>query len=183
MVALQTPRADLNWQAPNFSLSATDGKIYKLNQIKGQNGTLVMFICNHCPFVKAILDKLIKDVKEMQNYGIGVVAIMSNDTSLYEEDSFENMQKLTTEKKLPFPYLWDKTQEIAKNYGAICTPDFFGFDKDLKLQYRGRFDESGMKPSENSSRDLFHSMVEVSKIGKVTKEQLSSIGCSIKWKN
>lgn len=182
MVALQTPEVNIDWQAPDFSLAGTDGKKYSLSDVKGKNGLVVMFICNHCPFVKAIIDKIIRDMKELQQLGIGSVAIMSNNSEEYPEDSFENMQKLATSKNFPFPYLIDKTQEIAKQYGAVCTPDFFGFNSDLKLQYRGRLDDAGVNNKPDAARDLFNAMSEIAKTGYGPAIQKSSIGCSIKWK-
>lgn len=181
MVALTTPEAELNWLAPDFSLKGTDGKTYTLNDVKGENGLVVMFICNHCPFVKAILDKIIRDVIELKEHGVGAVAIMSNNMAEYAEDSFENMKKLAEAKSFPFPYLVDETQEIAKRYNAVCTPDFFGFNADLKLQYRGRLDDSGMQNKSDAARDLFNAMVEIAKTGSGPEQQKPSIGCSIKW--
>jgi len=181
MVALQTPNVDINRPAPDFKIQATDGKTYTLNDVKGKNGLVVMFICNHCPFVKAILDKIIRDMKELKELGVGSVAIMSNDPAEYPEDSAENMRKLADEKNFPFPYLIDETQEVAKKYGAVCTPDFFGFNADLELQYRGRLDESGMNNKPDAPRDLFNAMVEISKTGNSHAVQKASIGCSIKW--
>jgi peroxiredoxin len=182
MVALNTPEVDINWQAPDFKLLGTDGKTYSLNDVKGKNGLVVMFICNHCPFVKAILDKIIRDMSDLKRLGVGAVAIMSNNALEYPEDSFENMQKLEASKNFPFPYLIDETQEVAKEYGAVCTPDFFGFNADLKLQYRGRLDDSGMNNKSDANRDLFYAMSEISETGKGPAIQKQSIGCSIKWK-
>ena len=141
-----------------------------------------MFICNHCPFVQAILDNIIRDARELAALGISSVAIMSNDVDLYHADSFANMQKLAAEKNFPFPYLLDQTQEVAKAYGAVCTPDFFGFDKNLRLQYRGRLDNSGKNHSESGERELFNAMSMVAETGVGPAKQLASIGCSIKWK-
>jgi peroxiredoxin len=183
MAALTTPEVNIDWQAPDFSLLGTDGKKYTLSDVKGKNGLVVMFICNHCPFVKAILDKIIRDMSELQALGINAVAIMSNDTAEYPDDSFENMQELATAKNFPFPYLIDETQEVAKQYDAVCTPDFFGFNADLKLQYRGRLDDSGRDNKPDGSRDLFMAMSEIAKTGKGPEVQKSSIGCNIKWKN
>jgi len=182
MVALTTPEVNINWQAPDFSLTGTDGKKYSLSDVKGTNGLVAMFICNHCPFVKAILDKIIRDMTELKELGISAVAIMSNDTAEYPDDSFENMKKLAAAKNFPFPYLIDETQEIAKKYGAVCTPDFFGFNADLKLQYRGRLDDSGMNNKPDASRDLFLAMSKIAKTGRGPEVQKYSIGCNIKWK-
>lgn len=183
MVALSTPEVDNEFAAVDFSLKGTDGKTYTLSDIKGANGTLIMFICNHCPYVKAVIDKIIRDANELKKAGIGIAAISSNDVSEYPEDSFENMQKLSKEKNLPFPYLIDETQRIAKAYGAVCTPDFFGFNRDLKLQYRGRLDDSGKSDKPAASRDLFNAMMQVAQLDKGPRVQYPSIGCSIKWKD
>ena len=166
MVALETPEANIGWQAPDFNLKGTDEESYNLEKAKGENGLVVMFICNHCPFVKAILEKIIRDANELKQHGINCIAIMSNDTENYPEDNFENMKNLALEMNLPFPYVIDESQEVAKAYGAVCTPDFFGFDKDLKLQYRGRLDDSGMTKKEDGERDLFEAMIEVATSGK-----------------
>ena len=136
-MAAETPICNFGEPAKPFDLIATDGKRYSLNDVRGPNGVLVMFICNHCPYVKSVLDRIVRDVKELEAYGIGAVGIMSNDTVTYPDDSFENMQRLAEEKQLPFPYLFDETQEVARAYDAVCTPDFFGYNGDLELQYRG----------------------------------------------
>lgn len=182
MVALETPEVQIGWNAPNFDLKATDGNIYNLEKAKGENGLVVMFICNHCPFVKAIMDKIIRDAAELKKHGVNSIAIMSNDAESYPDDNFDNMKKLAEELDFPFPYVIDETQEIAKAYDAVCTPDFFGFDADLKLQYRGRLDDSRMQQKTDGERELFDAMVDVAKTGKSDKPQNSSIGCSIKWK-
>lgn len=174
------PVCDFNWQAPDFNLPAADGKSYSLDEIKGPNGTLVMFICNHCPYVKSILDRIIRDGVALQKLGIGVVAINSNDASTYPDDSFENMKKL----QLPFPYLHDETQDIARAYDAVCTPDFFGFNADMGLQYRGRLDASGRTANQpDLKRDLFEALQQVANSGQGPRDQIASMGCSIKWKN
>lgn len=144
---------------------------------------LFTVVGNHCPYVKAILPRLIADVRELQTLGINTVAIMSNDSTDYPEDSFENMQKIAQEMDFPFPYLWDERQTVAKAYGAVCTPDFFGFNNKGELQYRGRFDESRKETAPNSTRDLFHAMKLIAETGQGPKEQIVSIGCSIKWKS
>lgn len=183
MVSLETPVCDFGLDAIDFSLPGVDGKTWTLQQCKGENGLLVMFICNHCPYVKAIRERIVRDTKELLEYGINSVAIMSNDPSLYEEDSFENMKKVAEEFQFPFPYLMDETQEIAKAYGAVCTPDFFGYNKDLQLQYRGRLDASRKETAPaDVARDLFNAMVAVAKTGNGPQEQIPSMGCSIKWK-
>jgi len=164
-------------------LPGVDGKTWSLQECNGENGLLVMFICNHCPYVKAIRERLVRDTKELQQYGINSVAIMSNDPALYEEDSFENMKKVAAEFQFPFPYLLDDTQAVAKAYGAVCTPDFFGYNGDLKLQYRGRLDASRKDTAAaDARRDLFEAMVQVAKTGQGPQEQIPSMGCSIKWK-
>jgi peroxiredoxin len=182
MVSLQPPLCDFGWPAPSFNLLGTDGQRYTLENARGTNGLLVMFICNHCPYVKSIRDRIIRDVRELQQHGIQTIAIMSNDPADYAEDSFENMQKIAEQYAYPFPYVWDETQQIAKDYGAVCTPDFFGFNADLKLQYRGRLDASRKEAVAGASRDLFDAMVQVAKTGHGPREQIASMGCSIKWK-
>jgi len=184
MVSLETPVCDFGADAIDFSLPGVDGKTWTLQECKGENGLLVMFICNHCPYVKAIRERIVRDTKELLQYGINSVAIMSNDPSLYEEDSFENMKKVAAEFQFPFPYLMDETQEVAKAYGAVCTPDFFGYNKDLKLQYRGRLDASRKDTAPGDARrDLFEGMVQVAKTGQGPQDQIPSMGCSIKWKD
>ncbi|MGD8588565.1 MAG: thioredoxin family protein [Chromatiales bacterium] len=182
MVSLQTPVCDFGAPAPDFSLPGVDGKQWSLSDCMGEKGLLVMFICNHCPYVKAIRDRIIRDARELQGYGINCVAIMSNDPSDYPEDSFENMQKIAAELDFPFPYLLDETQQVAKVYGAVCTPDFFGYNADLQLQYRGRLDESRKEAAASDvRRDLFEAMKQVAETGQGPAEQIPSMGCSIKW--
>jgi peroxiredoxin len=181
MVRTDTPVCEFNQAAPDFNLKGVDGKQHSLASLRGENGLLVMFICNHCPYVKSIIDRIIRDAKELKALGVNAVAIMSNDPSDYEEDSFENMGKIAEEMDFPFPYLIDETQEVAKAYGAVCTPDFFGYNKDLGLQYRGRLDESRKESVANAKRDLFEAMKEVAATGKGPTEQIPSMGCSIKW--
>ncbi len=181
MASIQPPVCDFGWQAPDFSLKNVDGTTLSRDLLMGKNGLLVMFICNHCPYVKAILPRLIADVTELKMLGVNTVAIMSNDPTDYPEDSFENMQRIANDMDFPFPYLIDPTQEVAKAYDAVCTPDFFGFNNKGELQYRGRFDESRKETAPNSTRDLFHAMKQVAETGHGPKEQIQSIGCSIKW--
>lgn len=182
MVSLQPPICNFGWKAPVFDLPGVDGKRYTLENIRGKNGLLVMFICNHCPYVKSIRDRIVRDTAELLLYGINSIAIMSNDSAEYEEDSFENMQKVARQYAFPFPYVWDETQQIAKNYGAVCTPDFFGFNAHLELQYRGRLDSSRKEAVMDAPRDLFNAMVQIAQTGKGPLEQIASMGCSIKWK-
>ena len=175
---------DFGWKAPSFSLPATDGKTYDLSDVSGPNGTLVMFICNHCPYVLSVLDRIIRDAHDLQAMGVRVAAISANDVVAYPQDSFENMGKMAIEHGFPFPYLYDEPQDVARAYDAACTPDFFGFNRDLELQYRGRLDASGRNagPS-NLRRDLFEAMKLVAETGQGPKDQIASMGCSIKWKS
>ena len=183
MVLTETPICNFDEEAIDFKLLGIDQKIWSLADCAGENGTLVMFICNHCPYVKAIQTELVKDTLKLMETGIKSVAIMSNDPQNYPEDSFENMKKISDKYNFPFPYLFDETQKVAKAYNAVCTPDFFGYNKSLKLQYRGRFDSSGMQPKKKSTKhDLLEAMLQVAKTSKGLKEQTPSIGCSIKWK-
>ena len=181
MASIHPPICDFGWQAPDFNLVNIDGHLVSSDLAMGKNGLLVMFICNHCPYVKAILPRLIDDVSELKMLGVNSVAIMSNDPTDYPEDSVENMQIIAREMDFPFPYLLDASQQVAKGYGAVCTPDFFGFNSKGQLQYRGRFDESRKETAPQSTRDLFHAMKLVAETGEGPKEQTASIGCSIKW--
>ncbi len=183
MVSLETPVCEFDAPIVDFSLPGIDGKSWSPEQARGENGLLVMFICNHCPYVKSIRDRLVRDTRELMEYGINSVAIMSNDAAEYEEDSFENMQKIAAEFDFPFPYLLDETQQVAKAYGAVCTPDFFGYNKSLQLQYRGRLDASRKQAAaEDVKRDLFDAMKQVALSGRGPEQQIPSMGCSIKWK-
>lgn len=183
-MAVETPICNFGWRAPAFALPATDGKTYALDDIKGPRGTLVMFICNHCPYVKAVIDRIVRDASELQAMGIGVVAISSNDAGTYPEDSFDNMQRFAQAHGFTFPYLHDETQEVARAYDAVCTPDFFGFESGLGLQYRGRLDASRKQAGpEDLRRDLFLAMKQVAETGRGPAEQIASMGCSIKWKD
>jgi len=181
MASLNPPVCDFGWQAPDFNLQNVDGNMISRDLIMGKSGLLVMFICNHCPYVKAILPRLVNDVLELKMLGVNTVAIMSNDPTDYLEDSFENMQIVAHKMEFSFPYLLDKTQSVAKAYDAVCTPDFFGFNNKGELQYRGRFDESRKEAALNSTRDLFYAMRQIAETGIGPKEQIASIGCSIKW--
>ena len=183
MVSLETPVCEFDQPAVDFSLPGVDGKIWTPEAARGEKGLLVMFICNHCPYVKAIRDRLVRDTSELMRYGINSVAIMSNDPAEYEEDSFENMKKVAEEFEFPFPYLLDETQQVAKDYGAVCTPDFFGYNGSMQLQYRGRLDASRKEAAATDvRRDLFDAMVQVAETGRGPAEQIPSMGCSIKWK-
>jgi peroxiredoxin len=183
MMALSTTPGELGLLAPDFELPGTDGRRYTRDMVRGPKGLLVMFICNHCPYVKAVLDKIVRDATELAGHGIGSVAISSNDPADYPEDSFDNMKRVAQDLRFPFPYLWDETQEVARGYGAACTPDFFGFDKTLKLQYRGRLDASRTAPMPDARRDLFEAMLQIARTGAGPKDQIPSMGCSIKWKH
>jgi len=183
MVSLETPVCDFDLPAIDFELPGTDGKIWTLDDCRGENGLLIMFICNHCPYVKAILDRLVRDTNELKKLGVNTVAIMSNDVADYEEDSFDNMQAIAQEQKFSFPYLYDETQQTAQKYGAVCTPDFFGYNKDLQLQYRGRLDASRKEAAATDARrDLFEAMKQVAETGRGPEQQIPSMGCSIKWR-
>ena len=182
MAASIPPICDFGWQAPNFSLTGTDNKSYSLSDIQGKNGTVIVFICNHCPFVISVIDRIIRDAKDLAEIGVGFAAICSNDAVSHPQDSFENMAHWAREKEFPFPYLHDEDQSVARAYDAVCTPDFFGFDAGLGLQYRGRLDESRMEPVPDARRDLFEAMKMVADTGHGPKDQIASMGCSIKWK-
>jgi peroxiredoxin len=184
MVSTHAPVCDFGVKPAGFSLPGVDGKVWNLEDCTGPNGLLVMFICNHCPYVKAITHKLVRDTTELLSLGVNSVAIMSNDPTDYAEDSFENMQRIAREFSYPFPYLIDTTQEVALAFGAVCTPDFFGYNSRLELQYRGRLDASGRRPDEGEvRRDLFLGMSQVAETGRGPNEQIPSIGCSIKWRD
>ena len=184
MASMQPPVCDFGWHAVDFDLPGVDGKRHSLASARGPKGLLVMFICNHCPYVKAVIHRIVRDTAELKTLGIGSIAIMSNDPTEYAEDSWDNMIKVAKEMSFPFPYVIDESQEIARAYGAVCTPDFFGFNADLKLQYRGRLDESRKETApEGARRELFEAMQQVALTGNGPKDQIASIGCSIKWKN
>ena len=182
-MAEHTPICDFGWKAPSFTLPGTDGKTYSLESLRGKNGTLVMFICNHCPYVKAVTDRIVRDVGELKGFGVSAVAISSNDAIHYPDDSFDNMKTFAHERGFNFPYLYDESQDVARAYDAICTPDFFGFNAKLELQYRGRIDASGRDPSPpGARRELFEAMKQIAESGQGPRDQTASIGCSIKWK-
>lgn len=183
MIRLETPVCEFGKPAVNFSLRGVDGRVWTLDDCRGERGLLVMFICNHCPYVKAVRERIVRDARELLDYGIRSVAIMSNDPTDYPEDSFENMAQVAREFDFPFPYLWDETQEVARAYGAVCTPDFFGYNADLGLQYRGRLDESRKETVPGARRDLFEAMKMVAETGHGPEDQIPSVGCSIKWRD
>jgi peroxiredoxin len=182
MALTETPVCDFGLKAPNFSLLGVDGRIWTLEECIGEKGVLVMFICNHCPYVKAVQDRLVRVVSELQAWGIGAAAIQSNDPAEYPEDSFDNMKIVAKRLGFSFPYLFDETQAIAKAYGAVCTPDFFGYNRNL--QYRGRLDASSKDSAPHYvRRDLFEAMKQVALTGIGPDGQIPSVGCSIKWRN
>ncbi len=177
------PSAATLTKAVDFDLRGTDGRRYRLADVRGAKATLVMFICNHCPYVQAVLDDIIRDVRELQPLGVGAIAIMPNDTAAYPADSLDNMKRLAEAKGFPFPYVIDETQEVARIYGAVCTPDFFGFNAASELQYRGRiYAVRNLQRLPGSKRELFDAMAEIARTGKGPAEQYPSMGCSIKWR-
>jgi len=181
---IQTPICDFGQKAHDFELKSTDNKVLSLNDVKGENGTLIMFICNHCPYVKAVTKDIVEDCKKLKDIGINSVAICANDAENYPEDSFENMIEFAKKNQFNFPYLVDETQEIAKTYDAVCTPDFFGYNKNLELQYRGRLRElKNLIPVREDESDLLKAMKQIAETGKGPENQTPSAGCSIKWKN
>ena len=184
MALTKTPICDFGKKAEIFELNSTENKVISLNDIKGENGTLIMFICNHCPYVKAVIEEIVQDCKKLKTNGINSLAISSNDVKNYPEDSFDNMIKFSRDHNFNFPYLFDETQEVAKKYGAVCTPDFFGYNKNLELQYRGRIRElKDLKPIGSGDSDLFNAMKQIAETGNGPKEQIPSMGCNIKWLN
>ncbi|MBI5862805.1 MAG: thioredoxin family protein [Rhodocyclales bacterium] len=182
MVSLSPPVCNFGWRAVDFDLPGVDGRRHTLASSRGPKGLVVMFICNHCPYVKAVIQRIIRDMKELAPLGIGSIAIMSNDAAAYPEDSWDNMVRLARELAFPFPYVLDATQGVARAYGAACTPDFFGFNAALELQYRGRLDASRKETApEEARRELFEAMRQVAASGAGPAEQIPGIGCSIKW--
>ena len=172
----------LGWPAAQFDLPGTDGRRHTPQSARGPNGLLVMFICNHCPYVKAVADKIVRDAEELAAMGIGSIAIMSNDATTYPEDSFDNMKTFAATHRFRFPYVVDESQDVARAYDAVCTPDFFGFDTNLTLAYHGRLDASGRSSAPDARRELFEAMTAVARTGSAPLEQTPSIGCSIKWR-
>ena len=180
---IQTPMCDFGRKAYNFEFKSTDNKLISLSDIKGKNGTLIMFICNHCPYVKAVTKDIVEDCNDLQKIGINTVAICANDAQSYPEDSFEKMIEFAKKNNFNFPYLSDETQVIAKTYEAVCTPDFFGYNKDLELQYRGRLRElKNLIPVREGESDLKKAMTLIAETGNGPKNQIPSAGCGIKWK-
>jgi len=181
-MAASPPICDFGWKAPHFTLPGIDGRSYSLEQIKGRNGTLVAFLCNHCPYVQSIIGRLVRDALELERLGIATIAINANDAAQYPEDGFEEMKAFARRHQLPFVYLHDETQAVARAYGAVCTPDFFGFNTHLELQYRGRLDASRKDLVPDARRDLFEAMRQVAVTGHGPQDQIASMGCSIKWR-
>ncbi len=183
MVLAKTGICDFGWRARDFALRGVDGKTYTLADVRGRKGTLIVFICNHCPYVRAVIGRIVEEANALRPIGIGTIAVMPNDTDAYPEDSFDNMKAFAAKHSFTFPYVIDSTQELAKAYGAQCTPDFFGFNAQDELQYRGRLDASRTSLVPNARRELFEAMQQVAASGRGPQEQLPSMGCSIKWKN
>ena len=181
-MAAVPPICEFGWKAIDFSLKAIDEQTYSLKDVAGPKGTVIVFMCNHCPYVRSIASRLADEARALKDLGIGVAGINANDAAAYPEDSFENMKDFAREHRIEFPYLIDPTQETARAYDAICTPDFFGFNKDWELQYRGRLDESKTTLVPNARRELYEAMKAVAETGRGPEEQTASMGCSIKWK-
>ena len=182
-MAARPPVCDFGWKAPDFSLPSTIGEVHTLHDVKGENGCLIMFICNHCPYVVSVIDRIVSESRELQSLGIGVAAICSNDAINYPDDSFPKMKIFAEKYGFTFPYLHDESQRVAETYGAVCTPDFFGFNAKLELQYRGRLDDQGRQsPSITIKRELYDAMTKVAETGEGPTAQIASMGCSIKWK-
>ena len=179
---LNTPLCDFGWQAPDFMLPDPDGQMHSLGSFIGENGLLIAFICNHCPYVKAIINRLVDDTAALQQRGVNTVAIMPNDYQNYPEDNPQNMTAFINRHHIPFPYLIDETQQAAKAYGAVCTPDFFGLNKDMKLQYRGRLDDAKLGSADKRQPELLEAMIKVAETGRGPEQQFPSMGCSIKWR-
>ncbi len=182
MSLTKTPICNFGEEAKDFKLISTENKKVSLDDIKGKNGILIMFICNHCPYVKAVINDIVEDAKYLESLEIKSTAIMSNDVKNYPEDSFDNMIAFSKSNNFSFPYLFDETQDVAKNYGAVCTPDFFGYNKNLELQYRGRIRElKNLKPVREGDSDLKIAMKLIAETGNGPKNQIPSMGCNIKW--
>jgi peroxiredoxin len=183
MVEPKSSICAFGWKARDFALKGVDGKTYSLADVRGPKGTLVVFICNHCPYVKASIDRIVAEANRLGDFGIGTIAIMPNDAGAYREDSFDNMKTFAAKHDFTFPYVIDETQEVARAYSAQCTPDFFGFNAQDELQYRGRLDASRMTEVANARRDLFEAMKQIAETGHGPEDQIPSMGCSIKWKH
>ncbi|MCW3781115.1 thioredoxin family protein [Defluviimonas salinarum] len=182
-MAVSPPVCEFGWKAVDFTLPGTDGRDWSLSEIAGPKGTLIMFICNHCPYVQSVIDRIVRDAKALQDLGIGAAAISSNDALAYPQDGFDAMKSEAVRHAFTFPYLYDESQAVAKAYGATCTPDFFGFNAALELQYRGRLDASGRQAAApDVRRELYEAMRMVAETGKGPEHQVASMGCSIKWK-
>ena len=182
MALVQNPICEFGWKARDFSLTGTDGKVHAFRDVRGAKGTLVVFICNHCPYVRAVIDRFVEEASALKDLGIGVIAVMPNDTKLSPGDSFPNMRAFAKEHDFTFPYVFDETQQVARAYGAVCTPDFFGFNAKDELQYRGRLDESKTTLVKGARRDLYEAMKRIAETGQGPREQIASMGCSIKWR-
>ncbi|MDJ0685252.1 MAG: thioredoxin family protein [Alphaproteobacteria bacterium] len=183
MPAATPPICDFGWKAAPFNLRATDGRRYDLDAVRGEAGTVIAFICNHCPFVIATIDRFVEDARALQAHGVSVAAICSNDAVAYPADGFDKMAEFAAAHRFPFPYLHDADQSVARAYGAVCTPDWFGFNAQDGLQYRGRLDEGRLEPPpQDAVRELFEAMRTVAETGAGPRDQTASIGCSIKWK-
>jgi peroxiredoxin len=182
MATTTTPAGQVGWKAQPFDLMGVDGRRHTLESVRGRNGLLVMFICNHCPYVKAAADKIVRDARDLSAEEIGSIAIMSNDPTDYPDDSFENMKLFAARYGFTFPYVFDETQEVGRTYGAVCTPDFFGFNSRLEVAYRGRLDAAGRASDPDAARELYDAMVEIARTGHGPAVQKASVGCSIKWR-
>lgn len=183
MARMETPVCDFGLPAVDFTLPGVDGRDWSLADCRGSRGTLVMFICNHCPYVKTVVDRIVRDATALREHGVSCVAISANDPADYPEDSFDNMRLFAEQHGFSFPYLFDESQAVARAYAAVCTPDFFGFNANLELQYRGRLDASGRDPAPpEAPRELFAAMELIAETGRGPQQQVPSMGCSIKWR-
>lgn len=183
MPLMETPICEFSWKATDFALKGTDGKTYSLSDVRGPRGTLVVFICNHCPYVQTIAGRLAGEIEALAAIGIGSIAIMPNDVEAFQSDSFDNMKRFAEKHGFTFPYAIDETQETARAYGAVCTPDFFGFNAEAELQYRGRLDESKTQLVPGARRELYEAMKQIAETGHGPRDQIASMGCSIKWRD
>lgn len=181
-MAVETPICDFGAPAVDFRLPGVDGRDWSLADVRGSRATLVMFLCNHCPYVKGSIDRIVATMAELKPLGVGAVAIMANDTDAYPEDRFEEMARFAAGHRFGFPYLIDRSQQVARAYGAVCTPDFFGYDAGLGLQYRGRLDAGRLQPVPGARRELYEAMAAIAAGGPGPAEQIASMGCSIKWR-